>query len=156
MAQLHDSYPKFRPVKASDYSQESLAYPKAHGISCPGIALADVDGNGLFDMALFMTAENGHTVLVVARRFKTPKWDVSTIRDFGMEGVSNSYVEPIAAGRYTDLFESDVAPSDYVPEPGRVKHFRSRYAGFIAGTMESSGVAYFFAGKRWVHLWLSD
>ena len=155
-AQIHRSYPDFRIVRASDYSEESLAYPKAHGISCPGIASADVDGNGLRDTALFITAKNGHTLLVVARQFKTPKWRIATISDFGKEGVSNSYVGPIPAGGYTDLFESDVAPGDYVPEPDRVMQYRSRYAGFMAGTMESTGVAYFFASKRWVHLWQSD
>lgn len=156
VAQLRADYPQFRPVRASDYSQDSLAYPQAHGIQCPGIAWSDVDGNGLADLALFITSDNGHTLLVVARQFKSHRWRASTISDFGTQGVSNSYVEAFKAGSYTDLFESDMAPGDNKSEPGNVKHYRSRLPGFIAGTMESSGAAYFFTGKRWVHLWLSD
>ncbi len=108
------------------------------------------------DIALFITSENGHTLLIAADKRGTSKWRVVTLSDFGNEGVSDSYVEPLAAGTYTDLFAEDIAPSDYVTEPGRVKHYRSRHAGFLAGEMESSGTAFFFTGKRWVHLALSD
>ena len=156
VAQLRVDYPQFRPVRASNYSQDSLAYPRAHGIQCPGTARADVDGNGLADVTLFITSNNGRTLLVVARQFKPQNWRTSTLYDFGTEGVSRSYVEPFKAGSYTDLFASDMAPSGYEPEPGRVKHYRSQLPGFMAGTIESTGAAFFFTGKKWVHLWLSD
>lgn len=54
------------------------------------------------------------------------------------------------------MYATDKGPSDYAPEPGRVRRYRATQPGFIAGGIESSGVAYFFDGKRWVHMWLSD
>ena len=155
VAKIHVDYPRFRPVRASDYSQASLTYPEAHGISCPGVAASNI--NGMRYTALFVMGDKtGHTLLLVAHPVTASRWSIGTLSDFGNDGVARSYVEPVAAGRYVDLFAGENAPSDYEPEPGRVKHYHSRTPGFLAGAMESTGAAYFFTSKHWVHLWLLD
>lgn len=54
------------------------------------------------------------------------------------------------------MFTIEPAPSDYSPEPGRVKKVHAVHDGFATGDIESSEVDYFFAGNRWVHLWTGD
>jgi hypothetical protein len=155
VSRIHADYPQFRPIRASDYSPDSLVYPKAQGVSCPGIAASTI--RGIHYTVLFVLDEKtGHTLLLVAHPLVAARWSVARLADFGKEGASSSYVEPVAAGRYVDLFATRSAPGDFEPEPGRVMHYRSRNPGFMAGTMESTGAAYFYTGKRWVHLWLLD
>jgi hypothetical protein len=32
----------------------------------------------------------------------------------------------------------------------------SRVPGLVAGAIDSSGAAFFYDGKKWVHVWISD
>jgi hypothetical protein len=155
-AQIERSYPAYRQVSTSDYSAEDLAASTGDDAACPGIASADVNADGVSDYGVVMTAPSGHTLLIGARSGKAASWTLDELTDLGRDGPSRLYAEPLEPGDYTDLFASDDAPDEFTPEPGRVRHYRSRRPGFIAGGMEASGIAFFFTGRRWVHLWLSD
>ena len=155
---LPKKFPGYRLAQVSDYLKEDVdQHKKDHkGNPCPGVASADVDGDGFTDFAFFLTDKERRTILVVGRNISGKTWDVSKVFDFGSEGPGRSYVDRLKPGSYRDLFDTDRGPSEYKPEPGRVRRQKARNPGFIAGTIESSGVAFFFTGKQWVHLWLSD
>ncbi len=152
------SYPGYRLVQVSDYHPDTIASERQFhgGSSCLGIAAIDTNGDGLQDFSFLLTSSTGHTLLVVALGAPKASWRLSTLMDFGKEGPGGSFVNTIKPGAYVDLFASDRAPSEYVAEPGRVRRYRSRRSGFVAGTIESSAIAFFYNGTRWVHLWLSD
>ncbi len=156
---LPAKFPGYRLARVTDYLKEDIdQHKKDHnGSPCIGLALADVDGDGFLDFAFFLTDSTKHTILVCARNPSGNTWQISTLYDFGKNGPGRSYVEFLKAGSYQDLFDSsEEGPSDFTPEPGRVRKFKARRPGFMAGTIESSGIAFFFTGKQWVHLWLSD
>jgi hypothetical protein len=151
-------FPGYRLVKVSDYLKEDVDQQKKDhkGDPCIGVTSTDMDGDGFPDFAFFITNKAGHTLLLAARNPGGKFWLIEKVSDFGKDGPGRSYVEPLKTGRYTDMFDTDDGPSEYTPEPGRVRSFIARNPGIIAGTIESSGVGFFFNGKRWVHLWLSD
>lgn len=156
---LTQKYPGYRMARISDYLKEDVEqHKKEHkGNPCLGVASTDVDGDGFPDFAFFLTNKAKHTSLISARNPSGKTWEVFKLYDFGKEGPGHSYVEPLESGSYQDLFDiNDENPSEFTPEPGRVRKFKAKHAGFIAGSIESSGIAFFFTGKRWVHLWLSD
>lgn len=150
--------PDYRVAHVSDYSKEEVEHEMQYhgGSRCLAVAAADIDGDGRDDFALLITNKEGHTLLMAARNVKEREWVISKLDDFGKDGPGGSYVGTVNPGLYQDLFATDDAPSEYIPEPGRVQSYKSSRSGFIAGTIESTGIAYFFTGKRWVHLWLSD
>jgi hypothetical protein len=155
---LPKKFPDYRLARVSDYLKEDVdQHKKDHnGNPCLGVASVDVDGDGFPDFAFFLTGKARHTLLVTARNVSGKTWEIIKIDDFGKEGPGRSYVAPLEPGSYQDLFDTDRGPADYTPEPGRVRKYKANHSGFIAGTIESSGIAFFFTGKRWVHLWLSD
>ncbi len=157
LSQIGVVYPGFRLARVDDYAVDDVEAERQYrkGSPCLAVASADVNGDGRRDFA-FLATSGTRTLLVVAVAQKQDMWGLGTLKDFGPGGPGGIYVDTIEAGDYTDLDASDQAPSEYVPEPGRVRHYRSRRQGFIAGLIESSGVAFLFTGTRWVHLWLSD
>lgn len=151
---IKTQYPKYRIGRLSDYSKEALMMqyddkPNPY----PAVASTDVDGDGSTDYAFFITDESLHTLLISARNLRGKKWQLYKLEDFKKETIGSSYVESIKAGSYQDLYANS---PEYQDEPGRLRKYTSKRPGFIAGTMEASGVAFFFTGKRWVHLCLSD
>jgi hypothetical protein len=155
---LQKQFPGYRLAKVSDYSGEDIEQHKTHfnGNPCLAAATADADGDGFVDFSFLIVNRSKHTLLVAARNLLGKTWKLVKLSDFGNEGPGRSYVETIDAGTYADMYASDKGPSDYTPEPGRVRRYKAIHSGFIAGGIESSGAAYFYDGKRWVHLWLSD
>jgi hypothetical protein len=61
-------------------------------------------------------------------------------------------VESVRSGN----FERTGALDGPIGEPGEVSHVVSKLPGVVSGRVGSSGVAYFFTGKGWVHVWVSD
>lgn len=157
-AAIEKRFPGHRVAITSDYLPEDLEmFKKDHpGESCPGFASADANGDGVADYAFFLSNPSNHTILVSALSAKRHSWAISQIYDYGETGIGRLYVEPLKRGNFRDMFDLNESPSEYQPEPGRVRKLRAKHPGFCAGIFESSAVAYFFTGKRWVHLWLSD
>jgi len=151
-----NAYPGFRVVRGSDYSAEDLGYAKEDGFPCPGIASSDVDGDGTADFAFFLLSAKGAALLVSARIPPGSSIRIGMLMDFGRRGLGRSFVHPLDSGKYADMYAADSGPDDFTPDPGRVRGHTSRRPGFGAGTMEASEIAFFFTGRRWVHLWLSD
>jgi hypothetical protein len=155
---LHAKYPGYRVADVPDYPKEDVDHHKENfnGDPCLSVASGDVDGDGSADFAVILTDKSGHTLLVAARDASDKGWQIEELSDFGTYGPSRVYVDPLPPDSYHDMYATDEAPSDYVPEPGRVERFTAKNAGFVAGAIEATGVAYFFTGNHWVHLQVSD
>jgi hypothetical protein len=153
------SYVGYRLVQVSDYDSDTIASERQFhkGSACLGVAAVDATGDGRKDYCFLLTSPTRHTLLVVALSGSRRRpWRLATLHDFGGEGTGGSFQNTIEPGKYVDLFATDRAPDEYVAEQGRVRRYTSRRSGFVAGTIESSAIAFFYTGKRWVHLWLSD
>ena len=53
-------------------------------------------------------------------------------------------------------YERTEALDGPVSEPGERESYTSKRQGIVAGTIESSGAAFFFDGNAWIHVWISD
>jgi len=62
------------------------------------------------------------------------------------------YVDTAAPGKY----ERTEALDGPVGAPGERESYTSKLQGIVAGTIESSGAAFFFDGNAWIHVWISD
>jgi len=156
-AAIARSHPGSRLVRESDYDAEDIASERQYhnGSACLGVASADVNGDGRKDFAFLIAANERDTLFVAALATAEGRWKLSTLTK--LTGTPRGYfVNRLDAGKYVDLFVGDDAPDEWRPEPGRVRRYTSRTAGFITGGIESSGIAFFFNGTRWVHVWLSD
>ena len=62
------------------------------------------------------------------------------------------YADTLEPGKYnrTEALDGPVT------ETGELDSFTSKHQGVVAGAIESSGAAFFFDGRRWVHVWISD
>ena len=154
-AALKIQYPAYRVVRVSDYNARTIKELRGSDPTkaCLAVASADIDGDGFRDIGFFLTDLSGQTVLLAARHFKGRSWQISKLMDFPKGELGSSYVEVIEPGSYEDMYADT---PDYEEEAGRLELFKSNTSGFLAGTIDSSGVAFFFSGTQWVHLWLSD
>ncbi len=152
---VNKQYPDYRLAHVADYPpkiiEDQAGFFPNH--PCLAVASVDVDGDGRRDYALFVVDSSGRALLIGSRDIGGGTWHVSTLYDFHRSHLGTSYVDVIKPGTYQDLFADT---QEYKAEPGRVKKLTSRKPGFTAGTIESSAAAFFFTGKRWVHLWLTD
>jgi len=151
-------YPSYRIVRVSDYSAKDIASERQYheGSPCLGVASALVNTDATPDFAFLITSASRHSLLIAALSASSSSWRVETVMDFGNDGIGRSFVNSQRPGAYTDLYARADGPGKFEPEPGRVRTFRARRPGFVAGAMEASSIAFFHTGRRWVHLWLSD
>ena len=151
-------YPSLRIVRVSDYSAKDIASERQYheGSPCLGVASALVNTDATPDFAFLITSASRHSLLIAALSASSSSWRVETVMDFGNDGIGRSFVNSQRPGAYTDLYARAAGPGKFEPEPGRVRTFRARRPGFVAGAMEASSIAFFHTGRRWVHLWLSD
>ena len=153
------TYRSYRLVQVSDYEPETITSERQYhnGSPCIAVATGDVDGDGILDFAFMLTHRSRQrTVLVSARASGRGGWIFERLDSLGDTLPGSQFVNTIAPGKYTDLYASDRAPSDFIKGPGHAHRYVSHRSGFVTGTIEASAVAYFFTGTQWIHLWLSD
>jgi hypothetical protein len=152
------AYPGSRLVRESDYAADDIAseLQYRHGNRCLGAATADVNGDGRNDFMFLIAAKNGDALVIAAVSMADGHWRLATVETFKHSSPRGYFVNTLPPDKYTDMFASDDAPDDWSPEPRRLRHYASRRPGFVAGRLESTAVAHFYTGTRWVHLWLSD
>jgi len=155
---LKQKFPGFRIAGLADYLPEDIARHKQNfaGDPCLSVASADVDGDGVKDFALIITDASLHALLVGARDVPGKEWAISTLSDFGSEAPGRLYVASLKPGAYQDIHAAAEVPTGVAPEGARVPSYTAPHQGFVGGAIGATRVAYFFTGKRWVHLWLSD
>ena len=104
-----------------------------------------------------IAAKNDRALIIAAVSMPDGHWQLSTIQTVSEDSTPRRhFVNTLPPDKYTDMFTAADAPDEWRPEPGRLRRYTSRRPGFVAGTLESTAVAYFYTGTRWVHLWLSD
>ncbi len=144
--------PGYRLPVESDNLPEDIKYNREHGGSgCLGLAVGHYHGTKSRDYALLVTSRSADQTLLIVATQAGASWHIEHLRDWG-EGRSRLYVETIAKGSYKQSEALDGSAT----EPGELDHYASENPGVVSGATESSGVAYFFTGRRWVHVWISD
>lgn len=155
-AALLKEFPAYRVAAASDYLEADVEHHKldSNGDPCPSIASADVDGDGFADFAVVIVDGSHHALLVAAQNLAV-RWRISLLRDLGNEQPLRTGVDPLPAGSYANSRATDGTSSGEA-QAMQVKRYLASNPGFVAGTLEAPGNAFFFTGKRWVHLQLPD
>ena len=150
LTSLKQLYSDYRIVTVSDYFKGTIEREKQYhdGNECLSVTKGDFDGNKKTDFALLVTDVSGNEMLIVARN-KNNSWVIDKLLDFNQGRLGTSYVNTLPPGNYADVWGGG-------KEIGRVEKFSSDKQGVITGTIESSGVAFFFTEDRWIHIWLSD
>ncbi len=150
---IAQSYPDYRLPQQSDYSKENIKYNVEHGGSgCLGIATGSYYRNSVINYAINITAKTKrHTLLIVADLVNA-EWKLTLLRDWGDEASGGIYVDTEEPGTY----ERTEALDGPISEPGERGKYTSKRQGLVAGGIESSGAVFFFDGKGWVHVWISD
>jgi hypothetical protein len=152
--EISEQYPKFRLPRQSDYDAEDIKYNLANGgKGCLGVAHGAYYHEGAAtDYAINLTsAEGAHTVLIVAHAANST-WRLERVWDWGNAAARHLYVDTTAPGKY----ERTEALDGPVTESGERESYTSKLQGIVAGTIESSGAAFFFDGNAWIHVWISD
>lgn len=148
---IQKQYPKFRLPQESDYNPVDIKDGQG-GVQCLGIAKGTYHRGGGIEYALNITSTSApHTVLVVAYQVGT-SWQVEMVWDWGSATLGSTYAGTAAAG----IYERTEALEGPVNEPGELLSYKADHQGVVAGQIESSGAAFFFNGKRWIHVWLAD
>jgi hypothetical protein len=150
LSSLKQLYPEHRIVTVSDYSYETIQWEKQYhdGNECLSVTKGDFDGNNKTDYAFLLTNVSKNEILIAARS-KNNSWVIDKILNFNQGRLGTSYVNTLPPGNYADIWSGGEGI-------GRVENFSSDKQGIITGTIESSGVAYFFNNDGWVNLWLFD
>lgn len=147
-------YAAYRLPRESDNVPDDIRVNREHGGSgCLGVTVGRYRGGKSSDYALLLysSAFDDRALLVVASQSGASQWRLELLRDWG-GGRGVLYVESARPGKYTRFGGLD-GP---LGEPGELSQFISALPGIVSGRVESSGVAYFFTAKHWVHVWVSD
>lgn len=118
-----------------------------------GIAEGDFDGDGTTDFAVLLSPSGDTTSPLIVARSQARSYRIDTLRVW--TGVRQAlYVSTVGPGRHQ---RTEILTDDSVAlEPGEVVAFESKALGLVSGALESGAVAFFYDGKRWVHVWISD
>jgi hypothetical protein len=151
-------YPGSVLPSISDFTTMHLEPFETLGQQCPAVAMADVDGDGAKDFGVLVQLGDGATVLLVARE-KQSRWLVDLVARLGTARRGNAYVAAIGAGQYEDRLDEATKPAGSEPVVPRVRSYRAKAPGFVAGDMEIAGAthaAFFYSGRKWIYLRVPD
>jgi len=112
---------------------------------------ADFDGDGSLDVAAVMPSRTEASPLLVAARYRRGAWDVRSL-PFWSTTPGRAYVQPLQPGTYRRT-KSVVPDPD---SPAERRSVTSSRIGFVSGTVESTGVAYFYDGGSWIYVWIAN
>jgi hypothetical protein len=142
----------------SDFTTMALEPFETMGQQCPAVAMADVDGDGARDFGVLVHLSDGDTVLLVARA-KQSRWLIDVVARLGKNRRGNAYISAIDPGAYEDRLAKAAKPVGTEPVVPRVRTYRAKAPGFVAGDMEIAGAmhaAFFHTGRKWVYLRVQD
>lgn len=150
---IKKKYPGYRLPIQTNYSPDYIKYNIDKGGSgCLGIATGSYYANSARDYVIYLTsAAPTHTILVVAHQAAT-KWEIGLVWDLKDEKLGSLYVETLAPGKYerTEALDGPITGKD------ERETYLAKLQGFAAGTIESSGAAFFFDSDKWIHIWIED
>jgi hypothetical protein len=147
---IEKQYPKFRLPLEADYDPADITDGEG-GQQCLGIAKGSYHRGSGAEYALNITSTKApHTVLVVVYQ-SGAAWQVELIWDWGSATLGSVYAGTLAAGTY-ERAEALDGPAN---EPGERVMYKAGHEGVVAGHIGATGAAFFFDGRRWIHVWVS-
>jgi len=150
--QLVLKYPNDRLPTMADSRKEDVAEDRKHGgDGCLLVAIGDFNGDKQQDAALLLFSKAGKQLRLVACLKDGEGWQIESLSTWDGRD-ENPYSHPWVPGKY----RRSKALEGPVTEPGELAFHSSKLTGFVHGTIESSGCAYFIAKGKWVHVWISD
>jgi len=150
--QLVLKYPDYRLPTIRDSRKEDVAEDrKQGGDGCLLVAVGDFNGDKQQDVALILFSKMGRQLRLVACLKDGESWKIESLSTWDGRD-DNPYIQPLEPGK----FRRTEAVEGPVTQPGELASFSSKLTGFVHGTIESSGCAYFFSKGKWVHVWISD
>jgi hypothetical protein len=160
-SQVVKDYAGFRFIRVDDYTEEDIKTESQyhHGSKCIAAASADYFGDKRPSFAFMLISGDGNLLVIVAREnpghpWKITKLDGWKVRDVFIEGEQiHYYLNTLEPGDYTNAL---VEEGEEEPPSDELKNLSSKRPGIVYGTIESTGVGYFFVDGHWVHLTTSD
>jgi len=150
--QLIQSFPNDRFPTMGDIKKENIEEDLKHGgDGCLLVTVGDFDGDKKEDIAMILFAKMGGQLRLVAALKGKETWKIESLSVWDGRN-DNPYIQTLSPGKYvrTEALEGPIN------KPGELASFSSKLTGFVHGTIESSGCAYFFSKGKWVHVWISD
>lgn len=156
-------FPEFRLTRVDDYYPQDIESEKQYhqGSECIAAASGDYFGDKSLAYAFLVLASNGDFMALVAHKTTNQEWKIEQLGDVEKGNKLsdtikfNCYLNTLEAGSYSDITLDEGGDPD-TNEPGRVEHLTSKHAGIIFGTIEATGVAYFYVDGHWVHTYVID
>jgi hypothetical protein len=150
--QLVLKFPNDRLPTTDDSRMEDIAEDRKHGgDGCLLVAVGDFNGDKQQDVALVLFSKAGKKLRLVACLKDGETWKIESLSAWDGRD-DNPYIHPLKPGKY----RRSEALEGPVTEPGELASYSSKLTGFVHGTIESSGRAYFISKGKWVHVWVSD
>jgi hypothetical protein len=150
--QLALKFPNDRLPTVRDSRKDHIAEDrKQGGDGCLLVAVGDFNGDKQQDVAMVLFSKKGRQLRLVACMKDGEAWEIESLSTWDGRD-DNPYIQPLVPGKY----RRTKAVEGPVTQPGELAFFSSKMTGFVHGTIESSGCAYFLSKGKWVHVWVSD
>ena len=150
----------YRQIRVSDYEPATVESEKQYHGGSPCIAAegGDFDGNHEQDFVFLAVKPSERLIAVVALR-KGKTWRMEELWDLGIDPNSDHlgccYANVLPPGRYENVYGTTPDPTEPPERNERLEYTSTRQAPVVGG-IESSGIAFFLSGGRWLHVWIQD
>jgi len=149
---LAGKFPEYRLPTLDDHLPEDIAHHQKYGgDGCLSVASGDFDGDKIQDIAVILTNNEKTKVILIAALKRKDRWEISQLPTW-CESIVRCYVQVLQPGAY----ERSQSLHDPIVEPNERQHLTSKNAGILSGTIESTGVAYFYSNRKWLYVWVMD
>ncbi len=113
--------------------------------------MGDFDADNNQDIAIILTNNEKTKTVLIAALNRNGNWGISKLPTW-CESIDRCYVEELQPGSY----ERTRALDSPIIKPDEREHITSKSTGILAGTIESTGIAYFYLDQKWFYVWVSD
>ena len=151
---ISGQFPGYRIPQQSDYDATDIKFSLDHrSNACVGITHGTYYPDGATDYAIILSStDDAQAALLVVASPANSTWRLERVWDWEEVTVGSLYVDTAPPGKY----ERTEALDGPVSKRGEQKRYTSKRQGILAGKIESSIAAFFFDGKAWIHVWISD
>ena len=146
-------FPGYRIPQESDYDATDIKFSLDHrSNACVGVTHGAYYPDGATDYAIILSSTADAQAMLVVASPANSTWRLERVWDWEDVTAGSLYVDTTAPGKYerTEALEGPVS------KRGEQKRYTSQRQGILAGKIESSVAAFFFDGKGWIHVWISD
>ena len=150
---ISGQFPGYRIPQQSDYDATDIKFSLDHrSNACVGVTHGTYYPDGATDYAIILSSTDDAQALLVVASPSNSTWRLERVWDWQDVTAGSLYVDTTAPGKY----ERTEALDGPVSKRGEKKRYTSQRQGILAGKIESNVAAFFFDGKGWIHVWISD